>query len=153
MLQQLDIPCGQSASAYLVSLIGKNLRDDFAKASEHPALKGKEGEARVKAVLARGTVSMVVRRKDNEFNDGPQGEPALLTFNANGRPHAVRHFKNGELQDSVKGELAVLQFDHPHGSKLVYAASFTDGKRVKRLTQQEMDVYPVRSRKSGPKAA
>jgi hypothetical protein len=158
MMQQIDIICGKGEDAYRVSIIGENLRCAFANACADTCAKDKSGEERVSALVALGGVSALVRRKDGEFKDGPQGEPALVTFNTNGTVHAVRHFKNGVLHDSAK-ELAVLQFDHPVGGKLIYAASFADGKRIKRLTEQEIAAYQAGGRKRspisrfGPKAA
>jgi len=148
MMMQIEIPCGKGEDAYIATIIGKELRGVFANAGgSFPTLKGKEGEARVAAILALGGVYMIMRRKNGRFNDGLQGEAALVTYNANGAPHAIRRFKNGKLNDGAKGELAVLQFDHHDGSKLVYAASFEEGKRIKALTKQELVSYPVLGKK------
>lgn len=166
MPQQITVSYQKGDDAYEVVLTGEALKGVFKNASGHPSLAGKEGEERVRAILALGGISSVERYKNGLRNDGPGGEPgiqdfmsngnllrsvryrddrinnsadgqpAILKFNENGTLLAVRYIVDDELNDGPKGEIAVLQFNHT-GDTLVYAARFDDGKRVHKLTDDE----------------
>jgi hypothetical protein len=81
----------------------------FTRIKGHPALRGKEGEELVKAILtnADGSIYKLERFKNGQPSDGPNGEPALLEFGKDRL--TINLYKDGKLNDGPNGEPAVQE--------------------------------------------
>jgi hypothetical protein len=125
--EKVEIECGEGDAAYKVRLTAKSL-DVFVKASGEPAVRRKEGEALVAALLAaaQGGISRLERfNKCDQRNDGPQGQPAVQGFNDSGALRFTVRHNYGLFNDGPNGEPAEQWFDDNGG--LVYAQRYKDG--------------------------
>lgn len=81
----------------------------FTRIKGHPALRDKQGEELVRALLTHAdSIYKVERFKNGLPNDGPNGEPALIEFGDNGRL-TIKLYKDGKLNDGPNGEPAVQE--------------------------------------------
>lgn len=139
MAQEVYISCGTGTDAYQVTLVGKDLRG-FQDAIKQPQAKNKSGEELVTAILSLipTYITTVMRKKKNgEFTDGPNGEPAIEIFER-GKHVRIQHSKNGKINDGPNGEPAIQQYS---GGWLVAASRYTDGVCTKIFGYDDLVAY------------
>lgn len=126
-MAQMEINFTSENGAYGVVLTGKNI-EFFEKAAHDPALREKEGEALVAALLARskGEISEVNRYRDGKFNDGANGEAACQKFNDKGTLIEAIRCRDGKANDGANGEAAYQGFNDD--GTLIKAMRFRDNR-------------------------
>ena len=105
---------GEGPDAYVITLEVRDLRA-FERASRHPKVVGKEGEAFVKAILetpVQTGIVGVVRHKDGKCVDGANGEHGRQYFRRSGELALAYHYnQQGQRHSGPNGEAACEAFN------------------------------------------